>query len=857
MVPENHMRVKLFMPEENLYVGSYHRIRYQFVADSKLKFEDLQFEVSGGAKGGFVSSSQDKTNIEMPNSVMLLVGYQPGAYELNVIDISTGTLVGSSTFTVDAIWRREEAGPTRWISNTNINNAVSTACADSVTAGLQKVRPAIGTRRIAILFVDTKSQRYTTNATTLAGQRKRWMDAIINGTLDQGITKSSREYFQEVSYGNFDLSADVFGPVHLPGNFEDYFHDDGLPKGGYYQACFTASDSLINFNNFDTLLCVSQPVDGPPRKGAWPYASIGNSGGTYTTSEGMKHYGVISMPNDWGTFDGTGKLWEAFSHELGHNLGLYDQYKPIIANRMLDGWDIMYHEASLPHFTLVHRILLGWVPHEWIKFYDLQSASAPVDETITLHPIEQGEPPAGSFSGIEIRNAANWSYFFEYRHGQPTQIGDRNLPSDNIVFGTDVLSPDSPSTTRPGVLLLEKNNGGSVLNTTQDYKELDSTDTTYPSKFQANVTAIDGNKADVRIQFVMRGRPDPSIRPWPAPNRPWQSPDIEVRNAKSDADAAWFNVPWVGNLNKIVAKVRNNGGADALNVRVDFYVKNFNAGGAPESYLGNVVKNVLKNEQVEFTVNWTPQSAGHYCISVRIQEYQLPGYPDIREVSTHNNHAQSNYTRFYSTTSSPPSREITTIEIGNPFTLRTRTWIVVNNSNPLYRTYLQHGWVWLDPGEVKNIGMMFEYAPDFLSNNMYSENSKLKYQELKDTPNNVEVTAYIENPFDNPRHEIQKLGGMQVQVVTGRSTKFESFYLEGGVINGTIVAVDQNEPVNGGKVILRHTHSDNTSTFDYQEVKLNNGKFAVQRKDLITEVKAFYIPSQGYGDCESDDLDVD
>jgi hypothetical protein len=65
---------------------------------------------------------------------------------------------------------------------------------------------------------------------------------------------------------------------------------------------------------------VSQHVDGPPQKFAWPYPSIGNWG-PYTTAEGNKNYGVISMPNAWETLDGR-MLYETFSHELGHNLGL-------------------------------------------------------------------------------------------------------------------------------------------------------------------------------------------------------------------------------------------------------------------------------------------------------------------------------------------------------------------------------------------------------------------------------------------------------------------------------------------------------------------------------------------------------
>jgi hypothetical protein len=81
--------------------------------------------------------------------------------------------------------------------------------------------------------------------------------------------------------------------------------------------------------------------------------------------------------------------------------------------------------------------------------------------------------------------------------------------------------------------------------------------------------------------------------------------------------------------------------------------------------------------------------------------YQSPANPAVVEMTELNNLAQSNYDRFISTTSTP-SREISTMEVGNPYPVRTRIWINAGNSNPLYRTFLEHSWVYLDPGETRN-----------------------------------------------------------------------------------------------------------------------------------------------------------
>lgn len=849
--------VTLRIPRQKLFVGSYYRIPVAIASSSGLGFDDLRFEIPAGAKGGLVSPSRDRLFNPRKPHLMLLTGYQPGDYELNVIQTATNVLVGKAKFSVDTLWQDEDAGPGRWFSGIVGNYNAGSAWGGG-PGGPQNVNvaPAMGTRRIAILLTDTSSQRFTSNAADLQGHRDRWLNAVANGVADGGVTRSSRLYYREVSYNNFDLSAQVFGPVSLSGSWDDYFNADGTPKGAYFQACFTAGDGLVNYNDFDTLLCVSQQVDGPPRQGAWPYASIG-SWGPYVTAEGNKNYGVISMPNDWG--EGSDReIFDTFSHELGHNLGLGDQYTPGVAGRNPGAWEMMDWDDPLPHFSIVHRMILGWVQGSWLQTFNFQAMAAPVDQTVTLHPIELGAPPAGRKSGVEIRLADGWNYYLEYRAGQGVQIGDRSLPVNSRVLGTDVVSaPYTPPISRPGILLLNNDidGDGAVLGNGQDYEETDTTDPVFPTDFRIDVSGIDGSKADVRIRYGVNSRPDPSIRPWPAgPDRQWQSPDIEVRNAKNMADPAWFNVPWIGNTNTVVAKVKNNGGLDAPSVRVNFYIKNFNLGGAPETFIGFDQQDIPKGATVECSTSWVPPSDGHYCVIVRIPLYQLPSNPAVVEMTELNNVAQSNYNRFISASASPPSREITLVEVGNPYPARTRIWLTGGHSNPLYRTYLQHAWLYLDPGETRKVEMMFEYAPDNLTNDLYPPPLREKYRQLQKVPNHVGSAAFIEDPRDNPRHAMQVLGGVQAQVVTGRSSKFERFSADGQTASGRIVTVSDGKPVAGGKVILRVSTRGNAKTFAYQEVALSNGSFKTRLKDKGTEVKAYFLPPADVGECESDTL---
>lgn len=846
-------KVLLSIPRAPLFVGSYQRIPVRLAG---VTLDNVRFVVPEGAKAAVISPSRDATFDLKKPQIMLCVGYKPGTYIIEARHAVTNALLGEAKFTSNALWLDESAGPTKWF--TGINRGFSAGAAwggGPVGPQNTSTSPASGTRRIAIFFVDTSSQRYTTNATTLQGYRDQWMSELINGVTSGGVTRSSKLFYHEVSYNNFDISAQTFGPVSLSGSFDDYFNADGTPKGTYFQACFTAGDGLIDYNNFDTLLCVSQHVDGPPQKFAWPYSSIGNWG-PYTTGEGNKNYGVISMPNAWETLDGR-TLYETFSHELGHNLGLGDQYTPSVPGRNPGSWELMDNDGPWPHFSIVHRMILGWVQPGWVQTFNFQSMAAPVDQTISLSPIEDGSPPAGRKTGIEIRIADGWNYYFEYRIGQTAQIGDRSLPTDNRILGTDVVSaPYMPPIARPAILLLNNDidGDGAVLGNGQDYKETDTTDPVYPTDFKVDVSGINSSKADVRVRYGVNSKPDPSIRPWPASaDRQWQSPDIEVRNARNQADPTWFNVPWVGNLNTVIARVKNNGGLDAPQVRVNFYVKNYNVGGAPETFLGSDVRDVAAGATVEFQGSWTPPSTGHFCIIVRIPLYQLPANPAVVEMTELNNVAQSNYERFISATSTP-SREMTTIEVGNPYHVRTRIWINAGHSNPLYRTYLEHSWVYLDPGETRRIEVMYEYAPDHLTGDVYPKQLLPKYREMQRVPNRVAFASFIENPRDDPRHSLDVLGGAQAEIVTGKSTEFKGFTVDGKTARGMVVTHEDQKPVPSGKVVLRISSGKfPKARMDYQTVRLQGGSFVAELKYKGQRIKAFYIPSAGYGDCESEE----
>ncbi len=853
------------MPGEDLYLGSFVRIPVSIASSSGLTLNDLTFVVPSGPEGGLVSPSRDATFDPARPDVMLCVGYRPGTYEMRAVESATQKVVGTGRFTITDRWIDDRNGPPMWLTGI-MKGYTAGATWGGGAPGPQNynVFPATGTRRVLIMLVDTKTQRYTTNANDLQAIRDRWQDNLEHGVAEHGLSHSADSYYKEVSYNNFGISATVTGPVELSGVWDDYFTKGTLdalnqvincdPKGQFDQACITAAGSTPDWDQIDSILFVVREVDATatePRKRVWPQGW----GGTYKTSKGDRNYAVIAMPHDWGQPNAAGIVWKAIyecsSHELGHNLQLADSYTPAVPGRTTKGWDLMEDEDPWPHLTLGQRLMLGWTKDTWVKAFDFSTMPMPLDETVTLHPIEQGQPPQGRWSGVEVRIAPGWNYYFEYRVGQTGQIGDGELPKNDRVIGTDVISPNifTPPSQRPPVLMLP---GGGVFGNGDSYKEPIYVGNVATDLFDASVSGIDGKKADLRLRYGMSGKPDPSIRPWPAgPDRPWQSPDIEVRNARSAADSKWFNVPWEGHVNTIVAQVTNAGKLAAPKVTVNFWVADLNVGGAPETFLGSDTRDIGPGATVSFTAPtpWIAPGGGHYCVIVRIPLYQTPSSPSVAETTELNNFAQSNYDRFISATASPPSREMAEVVVGNPYDLPARVYLTIGHGNPLYRTYLGNKWLWLKPKETRRITVMFEYAPDQLRGTAPLPPDKL--ETFVRVPNNVTFASFIQDPRFVPRHWTL-LGGMQIQVVTGRATRFTEVAQRDTKVTGTVVSRDQGEPVDGGTVLVRLLPAGGgPQDARYVEAPVKRGRFATRVERGFDTFDLYFVPPPGYADCAS------
>lgn len=203
---------------------------------------------------------------------------------------------------------------------------------------------------------------------------------------------SVRQYFSDISDGQFTPQFDIIGPITLPNPINYYAADNGSTKDYRIDemvktACVMVDDS-VDFSQYDNdndgyvdlvyLLYAgySQANGAPANESIWPKASVTNAG----IYDGKKVYrfGVnnelnytpgrkfTTNPQITKRINGIG----VFCHEFSHTMGLPDLY-PTVANAQVDNqaleyWDVMDGGAYVDNgytpidYTPWEKEVMGW-----------------------------------------------------------------------------------------------------------------------------------------------------------------------------------------------------------------------------------------------------------------------------------------------------------------------------------------------------------------------------------------------------------------------------------------------------------------------------------------------------------------
>lgn len=284
--------------------------------------------------------------------------------------------------------RRNEANKAR-IDRMNARmNATSTAPngrrkIGSVNSGIT------GRKKGLIILVNFQDKEMASEHTQTA------FDNQFNqvGYSEGGHVGSVHDYFYDQSYGKFDLTFDVVGPVTVSQNMSyyggnDQYGDDAHPAEMVIEACKLADAQGVNFKDYDwdgdrkveqvfVIYAGYGEASGGSDDTIWPHEWTLYSAKCYGDGEGAQTFDGVKVDTyacscelsggSGSTLNGIGTA----CHEFSHCLGYPDFYDTSNSGGFgMEGWDLMdYGNYSGPTgngetptgYTAYERWVAGWL----------------------------------------------------------------------------------------------------------------------------------------------------------------------------------------------------------------------------------------------------------------------------------------------------------------------------------------------------------------------------------------------------------------------------------------------------------------------------------------------------------------
>ncbi len=272
-----------------------------------------------------------------------------------------------------------------------------------------------------------------TNKDFVGGHDQSYFHQMLNDTAGD----SMRTYYQEVSYGMFDVEVDVVGPFQSSHTME-WYGEDGTGRdnanGPIYEMAREAvelADPSVNFSKYDA------DSDGDVDALFIIHAGDGQEGTPGNTDLIWSHQSAIipwKMTDEgvWArvytTEPDDGKIG-VFAHEFGHVLGLPDLYDRDGSSYGIGDWGIMAGGSwngggnTPAHFCAWSKMKLGWV-EPIIVTSDLsltQIETPPVENNSIVYKIWAHDPSQNTDEYFLIENRQKIGF-------------DSALPGDGILI---------------------------------------------------------------------------------------------------------------------------------------------------------------------------------------------------------------------------------------------------------------------------------------------------------------------------------------------------------------------------------------------------------------------------------------
>ena len=260
---------------------------------------------------------------------------------------------------------------------------------------------------------------------------------------------SARKYFRDQSYGLYNPTFDVIGPLTVSQNTAYYGANSGSgadtnPQAMIKEACTLADQAGVDFTQYDNnndgyvdfvyvIYAGYGEADGGSEETIWPHQwDISNM----RHSVDGKYIGRYACGSELSFYS---KLYAGigtFCHEFSHVLGLPDLYEtnqPSQGIHTLFEWDIMDYGPytndgnTPPSYSAYERFYMGWLTPRLL--------SSP--ENVTLYPINEDSGSSLMISTANTHNMSGWNpnpttyYLLEARN----QTGwDKYLPGSGMLI---------------------------------------------------------------------------------------------------------------------------------------------------------------------------------------------------------------------------------------------------------------------------------------------------------------------------------------------------------------------------------------------------------------------------------------
>ncbi len=402
----------------------------------------------------------------------------------------------------------------------------------------QKVVPSTGTANIPVILINFSD--------TSTAYTKTDFNTLLFGTENH----SMNDYYNEVSYGKFSVSAGPSGVVgwYTASKTHDYYGqnknnkqgDDVWPGDLVYEAV-QAADAAVDFSAYDmdgdgyvdAVNIVHQGTDEASTGNStdiWSHRWALNSAeyygqshyGEYTTNDRNSNGNYVKI-NDYTieaekSRDGTQETIGVFAHEYGHALGLPDLYDTDYSSNGIGDWSLMAGGSynyivrggdSPAHLDAWCKYSLGWVTPTQVSGTLTNESITQGATTSDVYKLLSGSPSSGEYFLVENRQKTGFDAGLPGSglliwHIDGNTIASKSLT--NEVNDSECYPPLSCSTDHYGVALvqadgqwsLEQNiNMGDAGDPYSGSNNASFSDNSYP-----NSKLYNGNESNVSITNI-------------------------------------------------------------------------------------------------------------------------------------------------------------------------------------------------------------------------------------------------------------------------------------------------------------------------------------------------------------------